>query len=134
MQSPYPDKAPEGYKKYGWTTVAHVIMGGAQECHCVDVHPEETQVDACSFIIVPVDTGIARALTCDDIASPTAKCRVYFTTCPICPKVCRQEWVFDNLKLNGNLINFPEGCEKRAVRNFVKAAGNIDILYPQMVG
>ena len=130
-KSPWNDKHPKGMRKMKWVTETHVFMSGYQ-CHCVCVSPE-FPIPACSFLIVPTDTYIARALTIDDIKNPQPKCRVYFTTCEICPKICREEWVYDNVSLNGNLVCLPEGdCPQKVIKGFLKAAGNIDLLNPSI--
>lgn len=129
-KSPWPDKHPQGYKTYKWQTTESVIMsGGNHECVCVS---PEFPIEACSFLIVDPATGIARQLTEADVKSPQAKCDVYFTTCEICPKICREAWVLNDLSVNGNRVCLPD-CPQKQLQAFLLAAGKIRLKFPTIV-
>lgn len=122
--SPIGDKTPQGYNKYAWKVGGH-LFGCRGECLCVDVHPDNC-IPARSFLVVPLDTGIARAMTADDIKNPQPKCHMYFTTCEIAPTVCRQAWVYGHgttLNIDELCLDYYRPCTDREIRNFAQANG-----------
>jgi len=96
-----------GYREQGFNTEATCLLSCKNDCICICVEPEITNLAPWSLLSMNAD-GIATQITIDNMAELVGdRSEVYFTICGVNPRETgKQRYFSDQLKVNANCISW----------------------------